>query len=232
MGGLRILNSNLRPGPRRGGLVMGSGGAVYNYVLDRFTGTDGTLLTAHPLETGETWTDGGAATHFVIKTNSAVPYSSDVVNADNGKVALATTQSPFGANCVVEILLTRNVVAQYSRGIIGRWTDNLNYWKIVDLTGGNGFRLIEVNNGVETIRAFANISSTVGTPITLRVTFSGATITATLGALATISYASATFNQTADRFGIIGTAYYGVWDYYDYFLLWQSGSPPPNPLYP
>ena len=198
------------------------------YLLDRFSGADGTALDPnHDLETGETWSDVGAGT-IGLSSNKAIV-------TPNGTSALAVVSAPW-SDVTVEVTFHERPSggSVYPCKIIGRYTDASNYWYVTVWRNGNGFRIYEVAGGTETLRAFANAPVIPDTDNTVRVTFDGATITARLGAT-TVECTSATSNQTAKGFGFglnsRDTAYE---TYYtaDNFLLWQgSGPPPPNPLY-
>ncbi len=179
------------------------------------------------MDTGELWT--AQSNNFEINNNQA-----RVKGILSGDVSIATLTSPFGVDVSIEIKFTQQNSNRRKIGIVGRWTDSSNYWRVESSGTGNGFRIYEINAGTETLRTFANPTIALNTEYTMRATFSGNTITATIGAT-TIQYASATHNNTATTFGIYGAfdPPSNVPDIINDFLMWRGTSTPPaNPLYP
>jgi hypothetical protein len=210
------------------GQVSGGGGApALDYLLDTFTGANGTLLGAHETDTGQDWTV--VSNNFEITSNQA-----RVKGTSSGDVCMAVLESPFGADVTVEAHFTRNNVSGYEQAILGRYVDANNHWKVRSAFAGNGFQIIQVEGGSETIRAFSNTLSDAGVEYLIRAVFSGNSIIATFGA-STIQYLSASFQNTATKFGIKMQHHVtaGQKDDCNDFLIWEgAGDPPPNPLYP
>jgi len=194
-----------------------------DYILDRFTAADDTLIHGRTTETGETWTAQVSA--MKIASNRAVC-------SVNSTRAICTLPTSW-ADASIEInLRIANVEGGYV-GVVLRWTDSSNYWLFqIYREAGNAFRLYEVNSGTETLRAFDNPAFSSDSDIKIRAVCSGSTITVTATQGATslqIQYASATHNQSATTHGFMleKTA-----DSANDVLIWEgAGSPPANPLY-
>ena len=102
------------------------------------------------------------------------------------------------------------------RGFVYRWSSALNYWelRILPNTTGTDAYLLERNAGAYTTRASADVDWTAGGNDEVMVSLAGNTITVWVrksgaaGWTQTLQYASATFNNTAYRHGVLayGTA--------------------------
>lgn len=219
--------------PRHGVRLSGGGGGL-DYLLDQFTGTNGDLLSAHAADTGQAWT--ARINDFEVASNKM-----RVKGVSNGDICMATTPSPFGADVTVELRFTPVNVTQAPIAIIGRYSDNDNYWRIqVSLQGGQAY-IVERNAGVENTRAFRSLglhttwaNAYYSNEHTLRVTFSGNTITSVLDNTFVMTYASASHNNTATAFGIYGRYDTAVSkDLFGDFVMWRgAGEMPVNPLHP
>lgn len=89
-------------------------------------------------------------------------------------------------------------------GIIGRLTDTSNYWLVqFSNTGGDApWSIFERNAGTFTERAAGAFTFAAGARYILRAWFTGSQIVATIDGGSQISYASASLNLTATRFGL------------------------------
>jgi len=89
----------------------------------------------------------------------------------------------------------------YQIGVIGRFVDNLNYWKVCIHAYNDKFRIYEVVAGSGSTRAEALIPIDPATFYTIRAVFNGQTISATLDNTYPLSYGSATFNLSETKHG-------------------------------
>ena len=194
-----------------------------DYILDRFTASDDTLIHGRTAETGETWTAQVSA--MKVASNRAIC-------SVDGTRAICTLPTSW-ANVSVEVNLRVANIENGMAGIVLRWTDANNYWLFrMCNVGGNGFRLYEINGGAETLRVFDNPAFNATDDIKVRAVANGSTITVTATQGATslqIQYASATHNQSATTHGIMLEK---IEDSVNDVLVWSgAGAPPANPLY-
>lgn len=186
-----------RKGGGMGAAGGGNGGAVADPTLlyDTFTDTNGTNLTAHtiaPTNTiGATWTTLlGACTvvgNTVRRAGGANP-DADVYESSRADVVIAQTH--------------RHGTSYTENFVILRCTDSTNFWHVKTTATDNYWRITERNANVDTVRASAAKTIATATDYAIVVTAQGATISATIDGGTPISYASATFNQTATKHGI------------------------------
>ncbi len=193
------------------------------YILDRFTGADDSLIHSRTTETGETWTAQVSA--MKIASNRAIC-------SVQSTRAIATVPTAWADVSVEATMRVGNTEAGLA-GLVLRWSDSNNYWLFrMYHTGGNEFRLYEVNGGVETLRAFDNPAFDSAQDISIRAVCNGSTISVTATqdvTILSISYNSATHNQSATVHGVMLEKQA---DNVDDILMWSgTGSPPPNPLY-
>ena len=153
-------------------------------VYDTFTDSDSTALTAH---TPDIDVVGGGWVAYVSTI-------CQVLGNKAGRTAAARSVSAINAG-VANTLLTCDVSAINQGGIVCRLSDNANYW----LFYCQDSNLYEVVAGAFTVRA--NVS-TVGVPVAMKVVSTGASISINYNNAAAATYASATHNQTATRYGI------------------------------
>jgi hypothetical protein len=201
--------------------------AASAYILDQFTGTNGANINGRSADTGQAWdVDTGS---LEINTNMA-----QATVANRGVMSRATLDVG-AANVSAEIEFDINNVDGNPVGILCRYVDENNHYRVQLATGGNGFRIYQVSGGTETLVQFA----TVGTGNLLRVVCNGNTITGTQGS-ATVSYNAATLNPTSTKMGVhmtrsnnLNDITMGEVDTINYFLAWPgTGAPPSNPIYP
>jgi lysophospholipase L1-like esterase len=136
-------------------------------------------------------TDFGPATHYI-----AAPVDGQL-----------TTSTPDG---MVDLKWTP--AANETLNIMFRWVDDNNCWIVRCDQAGSTIRLYEKAAGVETQRATAAYTWTVGTKFTVRVRFSGntvdgwASVEATHSPAQVWSYGSAAFQNTATGVKVVGFA--------------------------
>lgn len=170
-------------------------------VSDTFTAGDGTDISGRtPSPTapgGATWSE--RAGNWQITSNAAV--SSTANNS------LHCTVDSGVADCTItaEVDSTTSLTTSIrDAGLVARWSDTSNYWKIGINNQDNAFRIVERNATVMTTRATASVTINGGTFYTVQAVLSGDDINATLDGANGISYGSATLNQTATVHGFAG----------------------------
>jgi hypothetical protein len=172
-------------------------------VQDTFTGTNGTNLSSHTPDVnvpGNSW----------VAVNGNYTISSNQALAGNG--VAQEIESIDCANADVTITLDVAIPSGSSnvQGIAMRVTDQNNCWACFHENdgGSNGYLAIaERASGSTFTRASANFSgTTAGTTMTLTATSSGSTITvaSTAAGPGTLSYGSATAEQTVTKHGLFG----------------------------
>lgn len=191
--------------------------------MDQFTGTDGTLMTAHtpaPTNPARKMWSAALTKTFEINSNKARAYDT-VNNTACGNLI------DFGISDVeISALVTSTGnTSAYPSGIILRATDSNNYLRIIITTtaagpvpGASTSLLIEkVESGVVTdvyrtqVRYCAEIPYTIGlsTEYTITVRAVGSDIRISINAsgkdILTHTFHAVTFNQTATKHGIIGS---------------------------
>ncbi|MGB8644039.1 MAG: hypothetical protein WCF84_02290 [Anaerolineae bacterium] len=157
-------------------------------ILDQFTGTNGTNLTAHiiaPINTPATsWVAKSGS--ITIQSNAAQSTGTpDLYSADAGHADITLTMDWTSAGGI--------------SGVAVRILDTNNYWRITRGVGGQNLLIVEVNAGTPTTRASASSITGNGQ---IYVNTSGATITAKFAGANQISYGSATLNQSNTNHGI------------------------------
>jgi hypothetical protein len=145
------------------------------YVLDHFTGSDDTLLSAHTTDSGHTYTstrNAGDAGHCEIQGNRCHAQAADNAGyssvTDNGAADLEINAKAYvrwGAN---------PNHANFS--FVYRWKNQTNYWYynwILVSSTSNSTRVVENNEGTTTARATTNPSYTNATLYGARVRANG-----------------------------------------------------------
>lgn len=169
-------------------------GGIPGRLYDDFNNPNGIVLNGKRLKKGGTWTTvlGVGATWDVqngrarlLKGSGSRDFAWAEANVSEGTVECTVNA---GVGC--------------TPGVSGRVTDENNQWDIRFHPGGSTFSIFERNASVFTERAFVSVASTAGTDNKVKAVFSGTTITATLNGGSEISYGSASFNQTATKFGL------------------------------
>lgn len=177
-------------------MMMGVGGAAaaaFSTITDTFTGTNGTDLTAHTTDTGQTWV--GDLGTITISSNKAVP-SNGTTRLNQYHIATSVSDVTIQADLNYDGSSTR-----YAR-LVARLTDTNNYWQLSISNQGSSMILYEVSSGTVTQRATSNQSMSAGTSYTIKLVCSGSTMTGYFSGLSVLSYSSATSNKTAKNHGI------------------------------
>lgn len=176
------------------------------YLQDSFTDTNGTNLNAHIMDVGPGWTiDAGT---FDIQSNQG--------RVTSAGVSVASADASH-ADVTATVKTTVAGVSD-SPSLLIRETDSNNHW-IAAIITTSSFDLYEVNGGSFTQRATTLFVATLNQQYTIRAICSGASISCTLDGANNISYGSATFNQTATRFGIRSNDGAGTNFLWDDFLV-------------
>lgn len=164
-------------------------------LYDTFTDTDVTFLNLHtiaPTNTiGASWT--ALLGNAYIKTGRVRNnggQNPDSYTYESSRSDVTITQDHYHGGSYT------------SNHVILRCTDNQNFWHVYTTATDNYWRIVERNTNVDTIRASAAKTINTSTVYAISVTASGATISATIDGGTPISYASATFNQTATKHGV------------------------------
>ncbi len=177
------------------GAALGTGPALVNQagsatvlLLDNFSGSNGTNLTAHTMNTGPGWTTGqngftlDGSGHTVATTASADCWDL----SDSGQSSVTAT-------------LTVNAGSS-SGGLVIRAQDANNFW-LAELvgTGQNLLKIYEIAAGSFTVRASTSQDATVARVVMFQG--SGTTLTTSVQGGANVGYTSSDF-QTATKCGV------------------------------
>lgn len=186
---------------------------------ESFTGVNGTSISGKVSDSGDTWTlQTGSLTisNNAIKNPVASAYG--IATFDKGWADVSVSLDCFGD------------LGADETGFVFRYTDINNHWKVVFVQGGNGFRIVQRQGGVDTNRKF--LAQTGGH---LEVRVSGDKVTAWANGHV-IEYTGinamnpgSTIHGIVQRKNIVsnpGTI--------DNFVLWQGASyiEPANPVHP
>jgi hypothetical protein len=158
-----------------------------------FPQTNGTNLSGASLEVGGTWSVLSGA--WSTTTGS---YATQTAATDPSYL----TTNTGSADVTVTATINDHSAAQ-TLGICVRMSDNNNGW-LADLgSGTNNFQLFEVVSNVYTFRARTTATISNDTDYPLVVTAAGSTISVNFNnGAATLSYGSATSNQTVTKHGL------------------------------
>jgi hypothetical protein len=180
---------------------------------DAFTDTNGVDLEAHTMTSGGLTWDCLSTTVLEVQSNKAAPtgivgWEQCIVNASDASVLIeADIDVPSADDAVY--------------GIAVRVTDESNGWwvDLIRQSAGNWrMRLNERNASTETTRdEDTDVGAIGGTTVNVVVTANGNTITGYLNDVQTVTYASASFNNTETKHGLTlysGSPYSlnGRWD--------------------
>lgn len=163
---------------------------------DTFTGADGTLLTAH---TPNVDALGGGW----------VRYGDGSINIVGNRANILTPVGIYAFNVGIANVTYRGICSATGSGafrFIARLSNVSNYWQIGASPTGQFPSIVEVNAGVATLRAQGS-GNAMTPPFSFQLIASGNTLSASFfnGIITnSVSYSSATFNNTATRFGIRG----------------------------
>jgi hypothetical protein len=160
--------------------------------FDSFTGANGTALTAHTLNTGQSWTHLLGTGLGQLEGNQAqltsVASSGNVWSADFKQAAgQVSAQVNWGGTC--------------DGGLAFRFSDANNGWYF-DLSPPNTVQIIQHQAGSDVARASATVAVSTGANHQVKVTANGPVLTGWLDGAAVVSYSS-TFNATATQAGLL-----------------------------
>lgn len=177
---------------------VGSGtpSAVTTTLYDQFTGSDGTNLTSHTMNTGSGWTVLSGASR--IRTNQGQAGTSGGAGTSGTLLARASSSSPDGT---AEVTFYGAPFGQTRMALAFRITDANNYWRFqVDTNAFPGWSLIKVVSGTPTVMGtYAGAFS--GGPDVVKVTLSGNSIQCRIGTTLAISVTDSA-HASATGFGI------------------------------
>lgn len=167
-----------------GGSAGTGGGAVPKAILtDNFTGTNGTLLSAHTSDSGNTWAKTWATT---CSTTASLTGSSGLVSTPNGSCAgYLSNWVPSSADYTVQATCAVSSTAQcevVARGTIS--ASEAGYLAI--FIGGTGVQLFKSVSGVFTQLGSTYAGVTSGTHV-IALTVGGTNISVSVDAVSRIS---------------------------------------------
>lgn len=144
------------------------------FVNDTFTGTAGTLLTAHTPEAGGPWT-----AHPNYPTSTAVLSDANRLRA-NGSTNSIFYAAGVAASANYEVLADFRYVGLWSSqqvGIGGRWDTLTTTGYLVDFYQTDlSFKLNKLVNGVATLLGTYSVTPTVGQTLAIKLTMVGSAI--------------------------------------------------------
>lgn len=179
-------------------------------VSDSFAGVNGTNVTAHAPEiapVGSAWVGNSS---YTLQSNTA----QHTVAGENFAALVIEAGKADG---VVSVDYNTGAANKILTGMAFRYTASRVHWWLMNRNDLGGWGLYEDNNSW-TQRAFVTATIAPSTTYALSATLNGASITATVDGGNTLSYGSATFNQTATKHGIADwEASQG--DYFDNFKV-------------
>lgn len=164
------------------------------HILDTFTGSDGTDLTAHTPDintTGNPWVRYSTNIGRIqIKSNTA-----QSINGYGGVYCIDTGAS----DCVISFDAYYKDSPSYGVGAIARLLDGSNYLR-ADLYYRK-LNIMDIVAGVLTARASTSVTVVDATWYRMTLTLSGQSITFA-GSMGSVTY-STSFNQSATRHGLV-----------------------------
>jgi hypothetical protein len=166
---------------------------------DTFTDANGTLLQNHTMDTGPGWQvlsgNWQIQNNAVEQTTQDFVYDKAVSDAgtSNATVSAQFSTSVVGGN-----------TGQF--GLVVRATDNYDYLAVVVSDGQ--LSLVEDTGGtpgydIVTLAGPVAVSVSTSQPNNFKAVVSGTTVTVYWGGTQVLQYTSATFNQTATKFGLL-----------------------------
>lgn len=190
----------------RFGLTTGSAAPPSATVfLDTFTDTNGTFLAAH---TPDTDTVGGGWVGIVSLSDAqagddTIDIQTNQARQEDTAFARAVYASVGTANFDVTIDWTNGGTASALVQILFRYTDLSNYWQFGMRQTSAFYAIREVNSGTITSRASGTTPVTGSGTYSMRLVANGTSLTGTVDGANTLSYGSATFNQTVQTAGFL-----------------------------
>jgi hypothetical protein len=178
--------------------VGGGGSSVTTLLLDHFTDTNGTNLTAHTMDIGPGWT---------------VPSGTFSINSNQAKMTVAGYAESQANQSDVTISAGVTPQATNFAGLLARYSATTDYWRVTIAAGTtNNWKITEVSGGTTTDRATGSVTINSGTQYAVQAVLSGTNITATVNGGNSLSYGSASSNQTKTLHGLRGTSLNALWD--------------------
>ena len=194
-------------------LGWGSGGSGVVLVYDTFTDTNGTALDAHTPDidrSGSGWTEQHFS--FDITSNKATMD----VGGDTQPQGLASIPTTAADVVIETVAQTSDNGSSSAFGIALRYSDNNNYWLLDVVPVSDTARMFEVNGGSYTSRGTSSPTIDINTDYTLKAIASDQTIIFTVDGGDTVTYTSASHNESQTTHGIRGgnQADTGAWDWF------------------
>jgi hypothetical protein len=164
---------------------------------DTFTGLDNTDIDSRSPDVGGNWDDTSTSDWEILSNKAAsvtsVGWVFAVVDSSDASVLIEADIDIPSANDVVCALTTR-------------FLDDNDYW-IVDIIRQSGanyrMRIVDNQSGSETARdEDTDVGAIGGTTVNVTVTANGNTITGYLNDVQTVTYASASFQNTETKHGL------------------------------
>lgn len=157
---------------------------------DTFTGTDGTLLSAHTMDTGAGWT--AQVNNWKIASNRATGNSAGsecIVTADAGSAQVEVSAD------------VRFAAGSQECGIIGRFQDSSNYL-LYRLNTSGSWELYHVNGGAGQLKASANTTVNLNQTYNLKARFDHGRITLFIDGVQVGVFTQADFLTSATLCGL------------------------------
>jgi hypothetical protein len=130
------------------------------------------------------------------------------------KLAIATCD-PGQANVDIRVKMTTPASGVIPGGVVVRYKDAANYWlwRVRPGTAGTDFELVEVNAGVQAVRATADVDWAVSTEYALRFTQQGNIYTAYVDGVQKLTYIDVgNFNVNETKCGLLAAGVSLLWD--------------------
>jgi peptidoglycan/xylan/chitin deacetylase (PgdA/CDA1 family) len=142
--------------------------------------------------------------------------------------AIATCD-PAQANVDIRVKMTTPASGVIPGGVVVRYKDAANYWlwRVRPGTAGTDFELVEVNAGVQAVRATADIDWAVSTEYALRFTQQGNIYTAYVGGVQKLTYTDVgNFNVNETKCGLLAAGVSLLWDDWTVYPMAAGGVVP------
>ncbi len=168
-------------------------------LLDHFTDTDGTLLSAHAMDTGAGWTN--AIGDFGITSNAAE------VQTPNGAIVPVSHAEGGTSDGTLSVIATTPAVINFAGGLAFRVVDGNNLWifRVQDDGATAYYSLIQRITGSDNVRATLNEAGLVNDTLTLSVVLSGTSIICKADGTTVLTYdttSGTTAFDTATKYGL------------------------------
>lgn len=170
-------------------------------VQDAFTDTNGTLATAHTMDTGSGWNASNSAAPTIqsnaLQTSGAGSEAFIWTEAGNGRVFIS-----------VDVTVQTGIF-----GIVFRYTDDNNYWRFNINPDTNGVTLVKYESSVPTtVRSFV-VETTTNDVVSLQVCINKDLIHCQMTGDASVNFVwTDFFNRSATKHGLLDVAAGHVYD--------------------